>query len=281
MTTPDGGPMTNTRASLYRKIAAVTKAVGRVPKNGRNEFHKYAYATESDITDALRDVLADNGLAFLPPTVVAWERSELTTRNGGKESLTRVQMQFGLADTETGEQIDFVVWGEGQDAGDKSFYKAYTGAVKYALMKSFLVATGDDPEAEGPADKTPATQQRPAAARQQAQRPAAGENVPAGRTPDGKPAPTAESLRAQFPKAAAMVDAAAETGELAPPEQHTEIATQIRRTGVKVGALKAKGQELGITSSAAMTTAQGNRLLAWLESLPGRAGAEQRPGMPF
>ena len=32
----------NPRAKLYAKIAAVTKAVGRIPKNGRNNFHKSA-----------------------------------------------------------------------------------------------------------------------------------------------------------------------------------------------------------------------------------------------
>jgi hypothetical protein len=36
--------------------------------------------------------------------------------------------------------------GEGLDACDKASYK--TGALKYALLQSFLVATGDDPEDE-------------------------------------------------------------------------------------------------------------------------------------
>jgi len=40
------------------------------------------------------------------------------------------------------------VAGEGLDAGDKAPYKAMTGALKYALLQSFLLATGDDPEEE-------------------------------------------------------------------------------------------------------------------------------------
>ena len=40
------------------------------------------------------------------------------------------------------------VAGQGIDAGDKAPYKAMTGALKYALLQSFLLATGDDPEDE-------------------------------------------------------------------------------------------------------------------------------------
>ena len=38
------------------------------------------------------------------------------------------------------------VAGEGADPADKSVCKAMTSALKYALLQSFLIATGDDPE---------------------------------------------------------------------------------------------------------------------------------------
>jgi hypothetical protein len=149
------------RALLYKKIADVTAAVSRIPKNGENTFHRYKYATESDITDGLRDLLQKHGLAFLPPSVIAWERSETTKKDGNRgDDLTRVQMQFGLACTETGEVFSAMFWGEGQDGGDKGFYKSYTGAVKYFLMKTFLIATGDDPEQDS--GRQAQTAQRPA-----------------------------------------------------------------------------------------------------------------------
>ncbi len=156
------------RATLYRKIATVTAAVSRIPKNGRNSFHNYNYATESDITDGLRDLLSEHGLAFLPPSVISWERSDTVKKNGERgDDLTRVQLQFGLACTDTGEVFSAFFWGEGQDGGDKGFYKAYTGAVKYFLMKTFLIATGDDPERDDGA--LVKTTQRPAAAPQKPQ----------------------------------------------------------------------------------------------------------------
>lgn len=153
-------PTPKDRATLYRKIAAVTAAVSRIPKNGENAFHHYRYATESDITDGLRELLKDNGLAFLPPSVVSWERDE-TADNPKQGPRTRVQVQFGIACCDTGEVFTSMLWGEGQDTSDKGFYKAYTGAVKYFLMKTFLIATGDDPERDDQPAQRPPQRQAP------------------------------------------------------------------------------------------------------------------------
>jgi hypothetical protein len=49
---------------------------------------------------------------------------------------------------DSGEEIVAKVAGQGLDVGDKAPYKAMTGALKYALLQSFLLATGDDPEDE-------------------------------------------------------------------------------------------------------------------------------------
>ena len=48
--------------------------------------------------------------------------------------------------TETGFSESSVTSGEGMDKGDKGIYKAQTGALKYYLSVTFMVATGDDPE---------------------------------------------------------------------------------------------------------------------------------------
>ena len=55
-------------------------------------------------------------------------------------------MAYTFSDVDSGEEIVAKVAGQGLDAGDKAPYKAITGALKYALLQSFLLATGDDPE---------------------------------------------------------------------------------------------------------------------------------------
>jgi len=57
-------------------------------------------------------------------------------------------MAYTFTDVDGGEEITTKVAGQGLDAGDKAPYKAMTGALKYALLQSFLLATGDDPEEE-------------------------------------------------------------------------------------------------------------------------------------
>ena len=56
-------------------------------------------------------------------------------------------------DVETGFFETTDITGEGIDKGDKAGYKAYTGALKYFLADTFMVATGDDPESESPEAK--------------------------------------------------------------------------------------------------------------------------------
>ena len=152
----------NVRASLYAKIARVTAAVKRIPKNGFNKFFHYAYVMEGDVTEGLRDLLQEHGLAFLPPSVLSWERFDGQPKRNGErgDDVLRVQYRFVIADTETGETHESLWWSEAQDSGDKALNKAATAAVKYWLMKTFLIASEDDPdsspEAEGPAEKAPA-----------------------------------------------------------------------------------------------------------------------------
>ena len=69
-------------------------------------------------------------------------------------SLTVIRIKFQFIDGTTGERTDMQeIVSYGDDPGDKGIYKALTGAVKYALMKTFLIATGDDPEADKSTDR--------------------------------------------------------------------------------------------------------------------------------
>src|SRR5574340_328981 len=63
------------------------------------------------------------------------------------------------------DKIEFLVIGEGQDRGDKATYKAMTGATKYALLKLFLIPTGDDPEKDEDEQPTPRARSADAAAK--------------------------------------------------------------------------------------------------------------------
>lgn len=132
--------------TLVKKLAEVMALVDRVPKSGRNNFHNYDYATEADIASAVRQGMAERHL-MLVPSVQKTDWEKVPSEKGGKDQrLCTLTVEFRMMDGESGEAIAFTVIGQGQDSGDKATYKAMTGAEKYALLKLFLIPTGDDPE---------------------------------------------------------------------------------------------------------------------------------------
>jgi hypothetical protein len=140
-----------TPKSLVTKLAEVMSEVERVAKHGRNDFHRYDYATEADIVAAVRKHMAERHL-MLVPTVTKLEWRELAAKEQGKprDPVCTMTVDFRVLDGDNPDAgLVFTVIGEGQDAGDKATYKAMTGATKYALLKLFLIPTGDDPEQDG------------------------------------------------------------------------------------------------------------------------------------
>lgn len=132
---------TITRAplELAKKLCKIMGELHRIPKAGYNDFHKYAYVTEADVTDALRGLLADNG-------VMLFTNVEDATRQG---EISTVWVSFTLMDIDSGEQWTSRYPGEGKDANDKGIPKAITAATKYFLLKAFMLSAGDDPENDG------------------------------------------------------------------------------------------------------------------------------------
>lgn len=131
---------------IAAKIAQIMGELSRVPKNGRNSFHNYDYVTESDLVEALRPHLAKLKISIFP-TVERYETKEVQERNKAA-TLATVELAISFIDGESGDMMTVKWAGQGIDQGDKAFYKAYTGAYKYALMKTFMISTGEEPEQE-------------------------------------------------------------------------------------------------------------------------------------
>lgn len=140
--------------TLARKLSEIMGEIHRIPKRGRNEFHKYDYVTESDLSEAVRQKMSDRFIEIVPK-VVSYARHELLTDKGVYNGcIYDVTLEVWLEDGESGEKkLGGVMVGSGYDKGDKAVYKAITGATKYWIYKKFLIPTGDDPEADSKTDK--------------------------------------------------------------------------------------------------------------------------------
>lgn len=132
--------------NLRQKMAAVMADLGYIKKRGHNKFNDYDYVMAADVAAESAKVMAKYGIAFKATEKEITFPETRISGKGGTVYVCRATMLFTFLDTESDETIEVVSTGEGTDNLDKSIYKAKTGALKYALVQTFLIATGDDPE---------------------------------------------------------------------------------------------------------------------------------------
>jgi len=132
---------------LAEKMLTIMKAVRYIPKKGKNSFHNYKYAKEEDVVLAFSNALIEHKV-YMFSSIVDRTQTTFQTKKGEHQFLISVKLEITFVDIESGESFTATFYGDGADGSDKGIYKALTGAQKYALMKTFLVATGDDPECD-------------------------------------------------------------------------------------------------------------------------------------
>ena len=138
------------------------KSKGILKKGGQNDYDHYSYFSEAQYKELFTELFSKNNLEL------KFSELEYNTFDGsGKNCNGRMtRLEFTLIDVETGFFETTVITGEGMDKGDKAGYKAYTGAVKYYLADTFLVATGDDAEKESPEENMNTKSERKASPKQ-------------------------------------------------------------------------------------------------------------------
>lgn len=139
-------------AKLQQKKNALRKDLakrGVLKREGKNSFDNYKYFSEAQYKELMTELLSANKLD-LSFTEANYESYDGTQKMPFGR---RVTLTFKLYDTETGFYEESHVTAESMDKGDKAGFKAYTGAIKYYLANTFLVATGDDPERDSVDDK--------------------------------------------------------------------------------------------------------------------------------
>lgn len=119
------------------------------PEGNNKHFH-YDYWTLDQISGFFRSRFRDLELD-LDVDVVEYSTIEHPTKEG-RSMLTTLRVLFTVTDIETGEQVSGHGLGQGDDPGDKGANKAMSGALKYWLLKRFLVG-GEDAEADERTDR--------------------------------------------------------------------------------------------------------------------------------
>ena len=136
---------------LYAKMAAIMGAIDKVDKDKEMQSGpRYKYVTDVQVYHTVRKLLIEHSIAlFASMTDVEQTRIVTSVDDKGNERdkfHTRARFEFVLVDSESGEQMTCTWYGESQDVGDKGVNKCATAALKYWLLKTFIIPTGDDPD---------------------------------------------------------------------------------------------------------------------------------------
>ena len=152
------------RAALAKRKNKVIELVSGVSKTGHNKTQNYDFVTDADVLRSIRKAMNEVGIAFTAETDGMTITHEIPTKYSANMQHIVVDMILTLTDTDTGYYEPHKWMGAAADSGDKSLYKAYTSGIKYFLMKTFLLPTGDDVEGDESVDKAaskPAPKQKP------------------------------------------------------------------------------------------------------------------------
>lgn len=185
------------KAILYAKLARVMGKVERVAKSGSNPNLGYRFATAPDVYDTIRTALAEENVAFFPTMLEVKPEIVTTTKEYGGKTETKqtkrihITFEFTFACGDTGA-VKTCIWeSEADDNQGKGIGSAATYAIKYFLIGTFLISTGDvdDADSDAPADEKPAKPQRRVDTSKGAPPPPAAE-------PNGKAEPLFQHLMA-------------------------------------------------------------------------------------
>ena len=129
--------------TIYDAVLEVMDEAAWVSKTGKNNHMRYDYASEVDIISVYRPAMVRAGIFIRPLTIEIIERVLAGKNHRIIAQLTyRIQGKTGV----TGH-IDVPVLTEGVDTQDKAAAKLYTQGLKIAMLQTFCVPRGEDPDA--------------------------------------------------------------------------------------------------------------------------------------
>jgi hypothetical protein len=148
--------MNQVKPNLIKAIISVMNDVKGIEKSmtiGTGQM-SYKGVPDKEVKKIIGQLMAKNGLCILPigitPTIKIerWDELDYNGKMKTKQSVfTEVYSTFLLMH-ESGESQEICGYGHGVDPQDKGAGKATTYALKYALLYSFLVPTGDIDDAD-------------------------------------------------------------------------------------------------------------------------------------
>lgn len=147
--------MTEKKLNIHQRINAIMKAISYVQKGDKKVNNQYTFVSHDAVTKAIHPLLVEHGVNIIPTVTessIEWtsykhydkyNKVEVDKFRGFTRALVDISF-VNIDDTKDVVTISQV--GYGIDEQDKGIGKAVSYACKYAMLKVFMLETGDDPE---------------------------------------------------------------------------------------------------------------------------------------
>lgn len=138
--------VTQAQPQIYSLMGKILNDVESVQKTRRNSEQGYSFRGIDEVYAAIHPLFAKYGV-FILPRVLEKESSERTTAKGTILRFTELKIAYDFCAPD-GSTVTAEVVGEAMDSGDKSSNKAMSAGQKYAILQTFCIPTGDQPDAD-------------------------------------------------------------------------------------------------------------------------------------
>jgi hypothetical protein len=123
--------------NIFQRLNAVMAEVDYIQKDQKKVAGQYRFVSHDSVTAALHGPMTKHGIACVPNIT--------GIKQDGNRTEIQLEVWFVNID-DPKDRFTVTYWGYGIDAGDKGIGKAVSYAFKYALLKTFCLETGDDPD---------------------------------------------------------------------------------------------------------------------------------------
>jgi hypothetical protein len=121
--------------NIFQRIRGVMSELDYVQKGEKQVNGQYRFASHDQVTAALHPYLVKYGIVVIPTV------EEMTQENN--RTVVKLAVVFRNCDSPI-DAFHVHYYGYGVDSGDKGPGKAISYALKYALLKTFMLETGED-----------------------------------------------------------------------------------------------------------------------------------------
>jgi len=134
--------------NIYQRINAVRKKVEYVQKDATvNGGGTYRAVTHDMVTAVLRDALIENGIVVITDQRMSESIPVGSTKNGAPIIRYEAWYEVSFINIEKpDDRLSIRVQAHANDSADKAPGKAMSYAVKYAMLKTFSLETGENEE---------------------------------------------------------------------------------------------------------------------------------------